>query len=43
MGKSGRSTPSFLEAEGNFITKPDEIDNYLSDYFSDQIQKLGRK
>ena len=22
MGKSGRSTPSFLEAEGNFLTKP---------------------
>lgn len=34
MGKSGRSTPSFLEAEGNFITKPSEIANYLSGYFS---------
>lgn len=41
MGKSGRLTPSFLEAEGNFITKPSEIANYLSGYFSDKIQKLN--
>ena len=41
MGKSGRSTPSFLEAEGHFIPKPDEIANYLSVYFSDKIQKLN--
>jgi len=43
MGKSGRSTPSFLEAEGKFITKPSEIANYLSGYFSDKIQKLNYK
>ena len=41
MGKSGRSTQSFLEVEGHFIPKPDEIANYLSVYFSDKIQKLN--
>ena len=40
MGKSGGSTPS-LVAEENFSTKPDEIANYLSVYFSDKIQKLN--
>ena len=39
MGESGRSTPSFLEAEGHFIPKPDEIANYLSVYFSAKVLK----
>lgn len=41
MGKCGRSTPSYLEVDGNFITKPEDIANYLSYYFSDKIQKLN--
>lgn len=40
MGKSGRSTPSYLEVEGQFMTKPEDIANYLSYFFSDKIQKL---
>lgn len=33
MGKNHRSTPSFLETEGHFLTKPTEIANYLNNYF----------
>lgn len=40
MGKSHRSTPSFLETEGHFLTKPTEIANYLNNYFIKKIDDL---
>lgn len=40
VGKRVKLKPSFLEADGKFLTKPVDITNYLSSYFSNKIQKL---
>lgn len=37
MGRKG-STPSFLEEDGQFFTKPCDISNYFSHYFSNKIK-----
>lgn len=35
MGRKSKSTPSFLQSEGHFITKPLNISNHLNHYFND--------
>ena len=40
MGKTIRPTPSFLELDGNFLTKPVEIANHLNKYFKRKIDNL---
>lgn len=40
MGRKSKSTPSFLESEGHFITKPLDIADYLNNYFNDKVNKL---
>ena len=40
MGKKANQIPSFLETEGNILTKPLDIANYLGDYFKNKIKKL---
>lgn len=40
LGRNARSTPSFLESCGHFITKPVDIANHLNNYFCDKIEKL---
>lgn len=41
LGK-GHNKPSFIESDGKFITKPQEIANYFNDYFSDKIDKIRK-
>ena len=38
MGRKTNSTPSFIESDGLFITKPFDVANYFNYYF---IGKLG--
>ena len=40
MGRSGDHTPSFIEADGSFITKPLHIANYFNDFFVRKIENL---
>ncbi len=40
MGRKARSSPHFLEVDGQFLTKPREIANYFSSYFSNKIQNM---
>ena len=40
MGKKANSTPSFIESDGSFITKPTDIANYFNNFFSGKISKL---
>lgn len=40
MGRKSSSTPSFIEVEGSFITKPAEIANYFNNYFTSKVYKL---
>ena len=40
MGRKGKSTPSFIEVNGQYLTKPLDIANYFSGYFSNKIQSL---
>lgn len=42
MGRKGRSTPHFLEGDGQFFTKPCDIANYLSSYFSNKILNMRK-
>jgi hypothetical protein len=41
LGKKANSAPSFIESDGSFITKPNDIANYFNDFFHLQIIKLG--
>ena len=38
--KKANSTPSFVESEGSFITKPTDIANYFNYFFIGKIGKL---
>ena len=38
--KKANSTPSFIESDGSFITKPTDIANYFTDFFIGKISKL---
>ncbi len=40
MGRKSKSTLSFVESEGNFITTPLDIANHLNNYFNDKVNKL---
>lgn len=40
LGRKNKLTPSFLEVEGGFITKPSEIANHFNEYFIGKIDKL---
>lgn len=40
MGKKANQIPSFLETEGNILTKPLDIANYRGNYFGHKIKKL---
>ncbi len=37
------STPSFIEAEGSFITKPTDIVNYFNDHFIGKVCRLRQE
>ena len=39
-GRKVNQTPSYLEAEGHFLTRPLDIANYLGDYFNNKINTL---
>lgn len=43
MGRRNTSTPSYIESEGVFITKPLEIANYFNDYFTGKVEKLRQE
>jgi hypothetical protein len=38
--KKAKFTPSFIESDGSFITKPTAIANYFTDFFIGKISKL---
>ncbi len=40
-GKNSQQTPSFLEVDGSFLTRPSDIANYLSKYFVNKVDKLN--
>lgn len=40
LSRNKKLTPSFLEVEGKFITKPIEIANYFNNHYIDKIDKL---
>ena len=40
MGRKNNSTPSFIESEGAYITKPLDIANYFNNYFIDKVENL---
>lgn len=42
-GRAVKSSPTFLEVEGKFLTKPVLIANYFSEYFCDKINNLQSK
>ena len=42
MGRKTKSTSTYLEVEGTFLTKPVQIANYLNDYFLDKVKHLRR-
>ena len=37
------STPSFIESDGLFITKPFDVANYFNDYFIGKVGKLRQE
>ena len=39
LGKKANSDPSFIESDGFFITKPNDIANYFNDFFIGKISK----
>lgn len=41
MGRRRNITPSYLEKEGLFLTKPADIANHIQNYFVDKINKLS--
>ncbi len=41
MGENSQQTPSFLEVDGSFFTRPSYIANYLSKYFVNKVDKLS--
>ena len=43
MGGETNSTPSFIESDGLFITKPFEVTNYFNDCFIGKVANLGRE
>lgn len=40
MGRTVKSTPHFLEADGKYLAKPMDIANYITYYFGQKIQDL---
>jgi hypothetical protein len=43
MGRKTNSTPSFIESDGLFITKPFNIATYVYDYFIVIVGKLRQE
>ena len=42
MSHRPKSTSTYLEVEGTFLTKPLQIANYFNDYFLDKVNNLRR-
>ena len=42
MGRKTNLTPSFIESDGLFITKPFDDANYFNYHFIGKVGKLGR-
>lgn len=40
MGRGKNTTASYIETDGAFITKPQDIANYFNNYFTSKIQIL---
>ena len=40
LGRNTKSSPSYLEVEGNFITKPTDIGNYFNNYFIEKYKEM---
>jgi hypothetical protein len=43
MGRKTNSTPSFIESDVLFITKPFDVANYFYDHFIGKVGKLKQK
>ena len=43
MGRKSNPTPSFIEVEGTYLTKPVDIANYFNDYFTNKVCKLRQE
>ena len=43
MVRKSNPTPSFIEVEGTFLTKPVDIANYFNDYFTNKVCKLRQE
>ncbi len=43
MGRQKSTQPTLIDCEGTYVTKPEEIANYLNDFFSSKIQKLRKE
>ena len=43
MGRKTNWSPSFIESDGLFITKPFDIANYFNDYFIGKVGKLRQE
>lgn len=41
LGRNTKSSPSYLEVQGNFITKPTDIANHFNNYFIEKVEKLS--
>lgn len=40
MGRGKNNNPSFIEVNGAFLTKANDIANHLSNHFADKVDKL---
>jgi hypothetical protein len=43
MGRMTNSTPSFIESDGLFITKPFDVAKLFNDYFIGKVSKLRQE
>lgn len=43
MGRKSNSTPSSIESNGSFITKPSDIANYFNNHFIEKVCKLRQE
>jgi hypothetical protein len=41
LGKKANSAPSFIEADGLFLSKPFDIANHFNNFFVDKTSKLN--
>ena len=43
MGRKTNSTPSFIESDALFITKPFDVANYFTDYLIGEVGNLRQE